>query len=156
MRLNALENLLEALNATDNQVCINEAKRIQQELGTSKHFNLHLRNANMTPQMAHILTPALSTLSMTKEHQLSSFSISYNRLIGDQAAIELLNALPPSVRELGMVGCDLGDITATALAKWAAKAPSLTMLCVEGNHFSTKHQNAIKAMGIALGFSAFV
>lgn len=60
-------------------------------------------------------------------------TISYNPGIAELEAIALIKSLPPSLTEIGMVECDLGDESGDTLPGWTQSAFSIRMMCVEGN-----------------------
>lgn len=155
MHLNPMENLLAVLHATGKAICIEQATQLQSNMEKSKRFDLHLRNAGLAPQDIHLIASALTELATQNDHNLLSLSMSYNDQMSDQAAIELISALPDTLRELGMVGCALSDITANHLIKWAKDAPSLKMLCVEDNHFSNQQRQNIKGLSKGRAFSIY-
>lgn len=146
MHLNPMEHLIAVLHAIGTTSSKSEAERLQQQIMKSSKCELHLRRAELTAQHISTLAPAISGLSTQHEYQLVSLSISENPHIGDQAAIALITALPPTLRELGMVDCNLTDITANHLLTWAQSAPSLKMLCIEKNNFSSQQRQNLKAL----------
>lgn len=128
--------LAEALRATENERCLQTAADLERISLDNSQFDLHLRNAGLKPTDAQLIAQAL--LKTGSGPALTSFSVSYNQLIGDDAVATLARALPPSVREIGFVGCAIGDIGGQALVEWAEQAPALRMMCVEDNQFSSK------------------
>lgn len=48
----------------------------------------------------------------------------------------LANALPPSIREIGLVDCGICDQGGKAMLDWMQSAPDLRMICMEQNSFS--------------------
>lgn len=67
---------------------------------------------------------------------IDSISFSYNHTLGDEGAISIIHSLPPSIRELGLVDCGIGDRGGRALLDWMRKSAHLTMICTEQNEFS--------------------
>lgn len=114
-------------------------------------FSLHLRNAGLDASDADILADALLSLPSQSLAQngaaLGSFSVSYNPLLGDDGTIALANALPQTVTEIGMVGCNMGDVGCAALLKWAKQAPHLKMLCIEDNKLSAEAKQGFRDFG---------
>ena len=98
---------------------------------------LHLRGGGLDAASAKQLAAALAA----EDPPINSFSVSYNP-IEDSGAVALAAALPPTVAEIGMVGCGLGDAGARALlaAALRAGARNLYELCVEDNCVSTALQ----------------
>ena len=124
--------LAEALATLDSPVCKRAALEVSQGLGP---VSLALRSAGLGPRGAAFLSRAIRLASTDPALRLMSLSLSYNP-IGDEGAQALAGALPASVRELGLVGCEIGDPGASAIHRWAAHAPQLRMLCIESNMFS--------------------
>lgn len=89
----------------------------------------------------------MESFSSDAVSSLVSFSLSYNRAVGDAAANALTTAFPASLRELGLVDCGIGDVGGIALLQWARKAPRLQMFCVEGNTFSDSVTRQFNQLG---------
>ena len=132
-----LNKLIEALRATEKMICITAANRLNNLNKVPSEFDLHLRQTDLNEADALRLAAALSDLSTPSGPSIRSFSISYNPNIRESGAIALINALPQTVTEIGMVGCNLGDDSGKVLLEWVQKAASLRMLCVEQNRYST-------------------
>lgn len=132
----ASDILISALRAIGTDVCNAAARNLEAAEGSNAPFSLHLRNAGLTVSDAEVLAKALLRYPLENGRVLRSFSVSYNPLLGDHGAAALAESLPQSVSEVGFVGCDIGDAGGEALLKWAGQAPSLSMICVEGNAFS--------------------
>ncbi len=111
----------------------------------SDQVDLHLRAADLAPSQAQGLAKVLAEARQLGM-QLRSFSVSYNPRMG-QGALALIQALPPTLEELGMVGCALGEGCGEALLSWATTAPKLRMLCVEDNAFSAALRQSIRRLG---------
>tara|TARA_E500000331_G_scaffold258878_1_gene249734 strand:+ start:45 stop:383 length:339 start_codon:yes stop_codon:yes gene_type:complete len=79
---------------------------------------------------------ALKFVSPEAAAMLASFSLSYSTVLGDAGAIALAGALPPTLRDLGLVGCNIGDLGGLALHRWARTAEGLKMICIEHNQIS--------------------
>lgn len=56
--------------------------------------------------------------------------------MGDLGTIALVENLPQSVVEMGLVGCGIGDEGGKALLNWMTQSPNLKMVCIENNDFS--------------------
>ena len=63
-------------------------------------------------------------------------SLSYNDAIGDTGAIAMAQSLPPTLHEVGLVNCGIGDAGGEALLRWAKNATGLRILCIEENNIS--------------------
>lgn len=79
--------------------------------------------------------------------RLESFSISYNSHVSDAGVARLVAAFPPSLTQVGLVGCGLGDVAGQALLTWVRTAPALRMLCVEDNGFSSAVRAGLQSLG---------
>ncbi|MDA9979925.1 hypothetical protein N9E38_00630 [Yoonia sp.] len=147
-----LSQLNAALQDVDSAICRAAAARL--EVFAGHYFDLHLRNAGLTPQN---VVPIAEALAHFDGPELRSFSISYNPSIGDVGAIALLTKLPKTVTELGMVGCALGDESGKALLDWGRQATKVRMVCVEGNQYSCELRKELLMLGQGgLGPSIFV
>ena len=97
---------------------------------------LHLRNLGLTSSEVMAIAQALSEGTTGKKNALRSVSFSYNPLLGDRGAIALAKAFPPSIVEIGLVNCSIGDPGGKELLEWAKRARNLRMICIEQNNFS--------------------
>ena len=131
-----LRKLIEALRATKKDICVTAANRLDNLQKAPSEFDLHLRQANLNEADAISIAAALNNLSLTSGPSLRSFSISYNPGVRESGVIALITALPQTIREIGMVGCNLGDDSGQALLDRVRQTASLRMLCVEENNFS--------------------
>lgn len=144
-----LNALIDALQSIGGPVCLDAANKLETVSLTSGGFNLHLRNAEMDVQDAVILAQAMQDMPVSSTHYLRSFSASYNPDLKDAGAIALSKSFPAEMTELGLVGCSIGDAGGTALLEWARQAPSLRMICVEGNNFSSGLRSKFAELGRA-------
>ena len=87
---------------------------------------------------AEIIARAMLELSLYEAPALRSFSMSYNPGLTNAGVVLLAQAFPPTLTELGLVNCAIGDEGGGALLRWGKKAVGLRMICVEGNHFSAR------------------
>jgi len=62
--------------------------------------------------------------------------MSYNPDTGEAGAISRAGSLPKTVREIGLVGCGIGDHGGEAILDWSDQAKRLQMTRVEENRFS--------------------
>ena len=141
-----LLDLIKTLNATEKDVCVSAASRLDALDSVASEFDLHLRHANLDEGDATKIAVAIRNLSPTHAPTVRSFSISYNPGIGESGAIALINSLPTTVTEIGMVGCGLTDQSGIALLAWAERAVSLRMLCVEDNNYSAEMRQRIAGL----------
>lgn len=109
-------------------------------LEASKHsvddVHLHLRRAGLNASQAVTIAGALASLTDDEAAWLASLSLSFNEDIGDVGAVALAQTLPTGLRELGLVGCGIGDHGGEQLLQWATRAPRLRMMCIEQNKLS--------------------
>jgi hypothetical protein len=75
--------------------------------------------------------------SLQEENNIQSISFSYNA-IGDLGTIALLEKLPKSITEIGLVNCNITDNGGIELLNWMKNAPQLQMVCIEQNNFSAE------------------
>jgi Leucine-rich repeat (LRR) protein len=80
-------------------------------------------------------------------------SLSYNAL-GDEGICLLFEKLPVNIEELGLVGCEIGDVGGRAIISWLKNAKKLRMLCIEDNNFSPEIRSQIKK--VSTHFQLFI
>lgn len=146
-RTNALAaKLATALRSIGGPVCNDAAQRLEATAPDARNISLHLRRADLTKSDTFVLAHALQSLTGREAAALGSFSMSYNPDMEDAGALALARALPRTIREVGLVGCDLGDEGGSALIEWAATATGLQMICVEDNKFSGRVKSQFRAL----------
>lgn len=128
--------LAKALRSIGSPVCLAAADKLEASHEKRAQVSFHLRGAALTASDVLIIADALTSLPAEASSALVSVSLSYNRALGDAGAIALAQSLPPTVREVGLVGCGIGDAGGEAVFHWATKAPGLRMLCIEENTLS--------------------
>ena len=79
---------------------------------------------------------------------ITSISFSYNPLIGDLGTTALIKSLPSSIREIGCVGCGIGDIGGKEILSWMQTSTHLQMICMEQNNFSDTLKTKFRAFNI--------
>jgi hypothetical protein len=129
--------LLDVLRSTHKPVCEAAATELAALTSNPSSYNLHLRNASLTPAEIEHIAKAIKTVDDDHGPALQSFSMSYNPKLRNEGVLSLVHSLPATVTEIGLVGCGVGDHGAKALITWVAKAPKLRMLCVEQNALSS-------------------
>jgi len=142
----SLTALAETLRSIETPRCLAAAEKLLNT--TSPEFDLHLRQAGLTGANTRRLAKALNT-DDSNGPRLRSFSASYNPDLGNEGAIALAQAFPDTLTELGMVGCAIGDAGGRALFEWAARAPSLRMICIEDNAFSQELRREFQTLAEA-------
>lgn len=130
--------LIQALRSTGNAVCLSAADRLEASRTLNADYDLHLRNAGLGAMDAEIIARAMRELSLYETPALRSFSMSYNPGLTDAGVVVLAQAFPPTLTELGLVDCAIGDEGGVALLRWGKEAVGLRMICVEGNRFSAR------------------
>lgn len=137
---------INALRLIGKPVCTDASNTLETSARSDSEFNLHLRNAGLNVADAQILSTAMQRSTKAIAHYLSSFSASYNPELGDTGTVLLAESFPITMKELGMVGCSIGDVGGSAILTWAENAPGLQMICVEENHFSADIRMRFQAL----------
>ena len=88
------------------------------------------------------ITAIADVLEQEKGNTINSISFSYNNLIGDEGVREIINSLPLSICEIGLVDCGISDKGGTDILNWINKLPNLKMICIEQNNFSEELKKA--------------
>ncbi len=138
-----------SLRSIGGPVCLAAADAVHAATRRGGRLTLTLRGADLGPAEVRAVADGIGALSAAAAPALVSLSLSHSRRMGDAAAADLLDALPGTVDALGLVGCGLGDAAGAALLGWAARCPTLSMLCVEGNPIS--HAMRRRLAGLAEG-----
>lgn len=129
-----------SLKMCESEACFRKAAQIDSQSESTGPITLELRSLGLTFPKAGYFSDNFKQVPPSELARLRSFSLSYNP-IGSDGAITFIQALPTSLQELGMVGCDIGEEGGEAILEWTKQASSLRMLCIEQNHFS----NTLKA-----------
>lgn len=145
-----LQGLLQSLQATGNSTCLTEAERLSKLAPENEErlqtFDLALRSAKLNLRDAQIIADGIRSLPDFVTSKLGSFSASYNTTLTQAGITTLISALPPSLTDLGMVGCDMNDESAAVLLQWANRASGLKVICIEQNNLSTKVKQQFTAL----------
>ena len=139
--------LLDALGSTNKPVCTNAANKLLSLTDNSVNYDLHLRSANLNTEEIQRIAKAIEAVHMANGPTLQSFSMSYNTNLKDEGVLNLVQALPATLTEIGLVQCGIGDEGGEALMNWAAQAPKLHWLCVEQNPFSEATRDRFNKLG---------
>ena len=131
-----VDALVEALRSIGSPVCLAAALKLEADQSNRDNIYFHLRHAALTASDALIIAEALKSLPRESHSSLVSMSLSYNDAIGDTGAIAMAQSLPPTLHELGLVNCGIGDAGGEALLRWAKNATGLRILCIEENNIS--------------------
>lgn len=129
------------LKKTNNELCIAYATILETDGYQSSSLNF--RNFSLSRNEI-IAIAAIIYQDKDLSETLASISFSYNTLMGDEGSIALVNSLPLSIREIGLVGCGIGDAGGKEVLRTVEKLPNLQMLCIEQNLFSDQMQREYK------------
>jgi hypothetical protein len=124
------------LRKIGSEKCIKKAEALERE-GVSISL-LHLRSLDLSASNVRSIARCLEKEGAEQQHSIQSISFSYNSLLGDIGATDLAKYLPKSIREVGLVGCGIGDVGGIELLKWMKNSTHLQMVCIEENNFSEK------------------
>ena len=130
----SLQTVLRSIGSVD---CVAAADRLAEKSNVDKTLILHLRTAGIDADAAARIATALASVTDRERARLGSFSLSYNS-IGDAGALALATTLPPTLGDLGLVDCSIGDSGGEAILEWAGRASGLRMICIEDNEMSRK------------------
>lgn len=97
---------------------------------------LHLRSLPLDLNQIAAISTILQQEKVANSSALKSISFSYNKHLGDGGATLITSSLPNSTREIGLVGCGIGDIGGKEVLQQIKKLPNLSMICIEQNNFS--------------------
>ena len=128
-----LKKIAEILINTGNIEFLKKAKSFENDVFQTKTLNL--RNLDLKP--INIITIA-DILQQETGNTIKSISFSYNNLIGDTGVIAIMNSLPESICEIGLVDCGIGDEGGAKILNWIKKTTHLKMICIEQNNFSNQ------------------
>lgn len=95
---------------------------------------LNLRNLGLKTSDIGAITDVLKN----ENNAIKSISFSYNHLIGDVGAILIVESLPSSICEIGLVDSGICDKGGIEILNWMKTSSHLRMICVEQNNFSDK------------------
>jgi hypothetical protein len=136
-----IKKIAKVLEETNRQECIKESQNLQVNNFKSKRLNL--RNLNLTLSDINQITDILEQVKNSKNETIESISFSYNS-IGDNGIALIVNSLPISINEIGLVDCGIEDAGALEILNWMKKATQLKMICIEENNFSTEVNSKFK------------
>lgn len=139
--------LISALRSINKPVCEKAADDLRPLTNNNSNYDLHLRNADLNYNEIKLIAEAIKIVHVKGGPSLQSFSMSYNPHLGDEGVLLLAKTLPPTVTEIGLVQCGIGDKGGDALILWATKALKLRWLCVEQNSFSDEMKDRFIQFG---------
>jgi hypothetical protein len=129
-----LKKIAKVLINTENLDCLKKAESL--EIEAPQMDTLNLRNLGLKAIDISAIANILEQEKKNNAGFIKSISFSYNDLIGDIGATEIIRSLPPSICEIGLVGCGIGDIGGNEILHWIKTLPNLKMICIEQNSFS--------------------
>jgi hypothetical protein len=132
----AVRKLARALRDIGLSKTLGLARELESLNKGESYFDVHLRDADVRHKHALILATSLGQLTFAEAGCIRSFSLSYNGEIGDIGISAIVRELPPSLSELGLDECGIGDVAGEHLLAWAGKSSKSLLLCIEGNRFS--------------------
>lgn len=132
--MNTITAIANTLRSIGNQKCLQQAEILDKQSATTS--SLHLRSLGLNASNIEAIASCLKFNRVGVEHPIKSISFSYNELMGDEGVIALIQHLPLSVLELGLVGCNISDLGGTTILDWMKNSPNLKMICMEQNNFT--------------------
>lgn len=138
-----LKEIASVLRQTGNLECLKAAENLENK--PHPYRTLHFRSLDLKPQDILALATIIEQATQETKAQIKSISFSYNNLMGDAGATALAGCLPPSICEIGLVGCGIGDKGGYEMLHWMKTATNLHMICMEQNNFSEKLKMEITA-----------
>jgi hypothetical protein len=129
-----LKKIAKVLINTKNSECLKKAESL--EIETPQIDTLNLRNLGLKAIDISAIANILKQEKNNNAGFIKSISFSYNDLIGDIGATEIVRSLPSSICEIGLVGCGIGDKGGNEILEWIKTLPNLKMICIEQNSFS--------------------
>ena len=140
--MSILKKIAAVLRKNGNSECIKKANAL--ESSTSKITTLHFRSLDLHTTDIAAIAAILKEEKNSPENNITSISFSYNHRLGDMGATRILESIPTSVREIGLVHCGIGDQGGIEILHWMKATPNLQMICIEQNNFSDSLQTEFK------------
>ena len=128
------KNIADVLRKKGNTECLNKADSLQND--SNSQIVLQLRSLSLNTSDIAEIANIIKEEKNNSNAILTSISFSYNEQIGNAGSVVLANSLPPSIRDIGLVDCGIGDQGGKAMLDWMQTAPNLRMICMEQNSFS--------------------
>jgi hypothetical protein len=117
-------------------------KALEIESHEGNLVSLHLRNLDINDSTLHSITEILKL--EVKCLEIKSVSLSYNNNLTEKGLIPFIENLPKSIREIGLVGCDMNDLIGKKIIEKINCLPNLSMICIEKNNFSKNIINELR------------
>lgn len=138
-----LKKLALVLRKNGNSECLKKAEHL--ETDTSQIINLNLRNLDLKPMDMSAISDVFEREKDNILNFITSISISYNNLIGDEGVHHIIKSLPLSVYEIRLVDCRIGNKVGSNILNLIKKRPHLNMICIVQNNFSDELKNSIQS-----------
>ena len=139
--MNPIKLITNTLQNTGRKPCLEKAESL---LNSASISSLNLRSLALQREEALQLAIVFNEIKKENNEALRSVSFSYNDQMTNEGAVALINSLPESVTELGMVSCGLTDEAGKAILNWLKRSRNLNMVCIEGNHFSSELRDLMR------------
>jgi hypothetical protein len=130
------KEIAKVLRKIGNSECIERAKNIENDSHQTRTLNL--RSLSLKPNDIIALSAVLQEGKASTPDFIRSISFSYNKQIGDIGVSALVNSLPSSIGEIGLVDCGIGNKGGSEMLFWLKTLPHLKMICIEQNNFSSE------------------
>ena len=135
-----LLELSKVLKEIGNKKCLDKAKSLE---NLPTHFrSLNFRSLDLNAENVLSISVCISKFQTPK--QLKSISFSYNQNMGDVGVKALVENLPKSLTEIGLVGCGIKDEGGQLVLGWIKTLPNLNVICIENNHFTETIKQSLK------------
>jgi hypothetical protein len=131
-------DLANVLRSTGRSQCLAKADAL--EFSWRYSGSLALRGLGLTPEELGDIIAILAKIPTQGHPPLTSLSFSNNDLLGDSGVLALVQFIPESLLEIGLVNCGFGDVGGQALLNWALNTKDLKMICIEGNNLLSEDQ----------------
>ncbi len=139
--------IVKILRRIGSKKCLEKAEILESESPSTSTLNF--RNLDLSSPNIKLIVSCLRQEGKHNKHPIKSISFSYNHLLGDSGAIALVENLPSSTSEIGLVDCGISDIGGIEILNWMRTSSNLRMICMEGNNFSKKLKLEFKKFSTA-------
>ncbi|MEX1188851.1 MAG: hypothetical protein WED33_06290 [Bacteroidia bacterium] len=137
------DSLVGALMQTVNSASYQLADELQNT--SSELHAIHLSSLNLTLNDIVHFGPFLEKLKANTE--VTSLSFSHNPLLRNEGISKILDSLPISITEIGLVGCGISDEIEESLFTMLRNHKNLRMLCMEENIISNSLKLRLNQFG---------
>lgn len=141
-------DIAEILRRSGRDECLKMANLLERQAVSSN--SLHLRALNLKAVEILEISDALRREKIAGNQTLKSISFSFNPQLGDDGIVYLMQSLPKSICEIGLVDCGIGDKGALAIQSWMRENPQIRMICIEQNEFSAQKRQELRKLSSEL------